>query len=177
MSLAEQVVALQREGVDFVLQDSYQRRRVATEGDPAPRRSEAISRLRPGDQLVIATASVLGATRSELLQVLAATAAQGALINDLAAGELISLAPEMEPVLRLAERAESQVRHQQAAKARAGRLVVRGPEKALAGKDRDKVEADWRNPALTADEVVRRHDVSRSTLNREFGPRSGSGKE
>lgn len=173
----EQEAALRKVGVtDFspdgpVYVDQERAKRAKPGEDPMPARSEAIHALRAGDQIAVHSAARLGATRGDVLLALDAIGRAGAAVYDCETGEVVKPTPDALPVIRYAERAESQAMKERAAKARRGITRRPGPPLALKGKKLKEAEALWKNPETSAEQVADAVGASVRTLYRKLGPK------
>lgn len=179
-SEAEQTAALREAGIDDlsrqapVFIDRPKEVKGKSEVAQLAQREKAISSLRRGDILVVASAGRLGTTPSDLLVVLEAIADAGASIHDVAVGENIAFHHEVIAALAFLERAREEERRQILAKARAQKAALgahRGPPVKLNGKAKEKAREAWEDITLTVQDVVKLSGVSEATLRRAFGPK------
>ncbi len=130
--------------------------------------------LRPGDDVMIAAAYVLGGARSNVLKALREIGDRGANVIDAGAGETITYSPEGLAMIAFAERAETQMRSGILKRARLSKLekgaMGGGPIK-LKGKNKEAAAAAWADLSKTAKDVCQEFGVSPSTLYRLFGPK------
>lgn len=174
---SEQEAALRAAGLDDfsadgpVYVDAEPRKRTPPGEDATPARSAAIHALRPGDELVIATASRIGATRADVLAALAAVTRAGAAVFDASAGATVRYHQDAAAAIAFAERAESEGQRERAARARKGITRRAGPQPALTGKQLKEAEKLWTNPETSARQVADATGASVRTLYRRFGPK------
>jgi DNA invertase Pin-like site-specific DNA recombinase len=138
---------------------------------PTPELILAFRSLRPGDELVIACASVLGGTRVSVLNALQEIGKRQASVLDVGANTTVAYVPEALAMIAFAERAESQMRVAVLKKARLRKVelgAVGGKPAALEGKALEDARARWADPTLTAKEAAVASGVSESTMRRLF---------
>lgn len=137
-------------------------------------RAAAIAELEPGDELVIASPSRIGATRSDVLTTLEAIGARQAALFVVSMGKRLIWTPEALAVADFAGQAESEsraevTRHMRLRKAQLG--VRSGPKpKIVEGTDIwNGAKVAWEDPTTSANQVARAFNVSVPTLYRRFG--------
>jgi hypothetical protein len=137
-------------------------------------RYEAIRTLRPGDELVVVEAQILGRNQAEVLEALTEAhrvSEGGAAIRDLETGEVVKWSAEAQGPLDFVTRAvtaQNQGRRRAAGEAARGRA---GRKKALEGKRHAAAKADWFNPEMSGAQVAEKYGITVQTLTRYFGGR------
>lgn len=176
-SLEDQQKALERAGINnfsegvSVFVDPPLKR-----GDPPTwlGRTKAIQSLRPGDELVVSSASRLGTTMSDVLGVLRAVGERQASILVADSGHKVAWHPDALAAVEFAQGAELENRREVAATARAAQAAtgrVGGAPKQLHGEALEKAKRLWADQSLSAAEVAERVGVTTRTLYRRLGER------
>lgn len=139
-----------------------------------PERDAAIRSLLPGDELVVASASRLGTSASDVLAAIQRIGAKEAVILDAETGETISWHPDALKVAEYARRAERANRSEITAKmslkrAESGKLGGAPTKKWKVSQKRAREM--WNDPTRSASEVAELVGISVPTLYRRFGER------
>lgn len=170
-----QVETLRTAGCDPIYEDKPRSR-----DEPLSQRDYAIKALRPGRQLVVVEASVLGRNADEITDGLQAVYEQtdgGAEIMDLSTGEACVWSEDAQKPLRFLAHALARLGQrkghagQQAAKGKTGR------KPAFAGPQIPKAKADWHSGRAPQAEIAADWGVSVKTMHKWFGPAGGGSDE
>lgn len=138
-----------------------------------PERAAAIESLKPGDHLVIATPSRLGASRGDILKTLEAIGAKGAMLYVESLGRSFAWTLALAEFTSLVER-DNDALVAEKMRARKTETGARsGPKpKLVEGTPRwDQARDDWANPKRKPEAVAKKFGVSIPTLYRRFGPK------
>jgi hypothetical protein len=138
---------------------------VKSAGEVGRMHHEAVEWLRPGDELIVYCAAVLGPLDTALAA-LAKTVRSGAPIRDLDSGKLFTMHADASVVADFASVVSKSRGQWQTTAARA---KVRPRKPKLTGKARAAAKVDWADPTQTQEQVAAKYGVSAMTLYRAFG--------
>lgn len=136
-----------------------------------PQRDFLIRSLRPGDTVVVATASVWGLTLDDCLNALAAISERGAVLYVANTETTYRGSPEAAQALDIARQNETERRKDQLAHARKMARARLNPRKALVGDRLKEAKELWPLAKYSAAEVSEKVGVSARTLYRTLGER------
>ncbi len=154
--------------------DRQTERRPQPTEDATPALTDAIAALQLGDELVIASAAVLGSTRNAVLRAIEAIGKRGATLYDASATQSVTWHPDALTVIAFAERAESETRRRVTAKARERKVelgVTGGAPTRLQGQRLEQARERWADLSTSARQVAEEFEVGVRTLYRLFGPK------
>ena len=159
-----------------------QRKHRATGDDNLPERAKAISDLREGSRLVIASFDRLGASAIDIKKAFNRVDAKNCTVFDVSAGVEYARSTPHHVVDDAAATAETVLRRENITKARKvlkqrvdeGAIKMNGGNQGWSPDAKTKVEAkrDWlENVHITQSQMEEKYGVKRSTLRRHFGER------
>jgi DNA invertase Pin-like site-specific DNA recombinase len=136
---------------------------------------KALDTAKRGDRLMIASAAVLGGTRTQVSLAIEAIGSRGLSIYDASIDASIKWHRSAAEVFALAVRAEAEVRQGITRLARDSKVklgVTGGRPLKITSSLREKAKMLWDDPNTSVPNIVKKTGISVSTLYRIFGPKS-----